>query len=84
MQSKDPLICHLKYLVLLHYVVKRGNTKIAFSLKCCLSALLEFHQLIDFFNLFDSRLILTLLCDSLNLVMNVFSSVHFSKFSSVQ
>jgi len=50
-----------------------GNTKIAFSLKCCISALLEFNQsLLDFFNLFDSRLILTY--DSLKLVINAFSS----------
>jgi len=31
------------------------------------------HLLLDFFNLFDSQLILTLLYDSLNLVMNAFS-----------
>jgi len=48
--------------------------KIAFSLKCCISALPEFNQLLDLFNLFDSRLILTLLYDSLNLVINAFSS----------
>ena len=52
---------------------KRGNTKIAFSLKCC-SALPEFNQVLDFFNPFDSRLILTLPYDSLNLVINAFSS----------
>jgi len=52
-----------------------GNMKIAFSLKCCISALPEFNQsLLDFFNLFDSRLILTLLYDSLNLVINAFGS----------
>ena len=34
----------------------------------------EFNQLLDFFSLVDSRLILTLLYDSLNLVMNAFSS----------
>jgi len=33
----------------------------------------EFNQLLDFFNLFDSRLILTLLYDSLSLVINAFS-----------
>jgi len=60
--------------VLLHYLVKRGNMKIAFSLKCCISALIEFNQLLDFFNLFDSRLILTLLYDSLSLVINAFNS----------
>jgi len=61
--------------VLLHYLAKRGNTKIAFfSLKCCISALPEFNQsLLDFFNLFNSRFILTLLYDSLNLVINAFS-----------
>ena len=58
--------------MLLHYLAKRGNAKIAFSLKCCISALPEFNQLLDFFNLFDSRLILTLLYDSLNLVINEF------------
>jgi len=56
------------------YLAKRRNTKIAcFSQKC--SALPEFNQsLIDFFSRFDSRLILTLLYDSLNLVINPFSS----------
>jgi len=35
----------------------------------------EFNQsLLDFFSLFDSRLILTLLYDSLSLVINAFSS----------
>ena len=29
-QSKDALMCHLKLLVLLHYLAKRGNTKITF------------------------------------------------------
>ena len=43
------------------------------SLKCCISALPEFNQLFDFFNLFDSRLILTMLYDSLNHVINAFS-----------
>jgi len=41
------------------------------SLKCYISALPQFNQsLLDFFSLFDSRLILTLLYDSLNLVVN--------------
>jgi len=31
-------------------MAKRRNTKIAFSLKCCISALPEFNQLFDFFN----------------------------------
>jgi len=62
--------------VLLHYLAKRGDTKIAsFSHKSCINALPEFNQsLLDFFNLFDSRLILTLLYDSLNLVVSAFSS----------
>jgi len=52
---------------------KTGNTKIAFFTRC-ISALPEFNQLLlDFFNLFDSRLILTMLYDSLNLVINAFS-----------
>ena len=44
-----------------------------FSLKCCISALPEFNQLLDFFNLFDSLLILMLLYDSLSLAINAFS-----------
>jgi len=47
--------------------------KLHFSLKCGISALPEFNQLLDFFNLFDSRLILTLLYDPLTLVINAFS-----------
>ena len=40
----------------------------------CINALTEFNQLlVDFFNLFDSRLILTLLYDSLNFVISAFS-----------
>jgi len=34
----------------------------------------EFNQLLDFFNVFDSRLILTLLYDSINLVISALSS----------
>jgi len=34
----------------------------------------EFNQLLDFFNLFDSRLVFMLLYDSQNLVINAFSS----------
>jgi len=41
--------------------------------QCCISALPKFNQLLDFFNLFDSRLIVTLLYDSLSLVINAFS-----------
>jgi len=59
--------------VLLHYLVKQRNTKIAFSLKSCISALPKFNQLLDSFDLFDSRLILVLLDDSLSLVINAFS-----------
>jgi len=52
---------------------KMGNTKIAFLTRC-ISALSEFNQLLlDFFSLFDSRLILTLLYDSLSIVINAFS-----------
>jgi len=55
---------------------QNGKTrKSHFSLKCCIKALPEFNQLLlDFFNLFDSQLILTLPYDSLNLVFNAFSS----------
>jgi len=50
-----------------------GNMKIAFFTHC-ISALPEFNQLLlDFFNLFDSRLIFRLLYDSLNFVINAFS-----------
>jgi len=56
---------------------KTGNTKIAFS-GAVLVHCQEFNQsLLDFFNLFDSRLILTLLYDCLNLVINAFSLVLF-------
>jgi len=49
---------------------KTGSTKIAFFTRR-VSALPEFNQvLLDFFSHFDSRLIVTLLCDSLNLVIN--------------
>jgi len=45
---------------------KKGNTKIAF-LTCCISALPKFNQLLlDFFNPFDSRLVLMLLYDFIN------------------
>ena len=66
---------HPKQLVLLHYLAKRASTKIAFSLKCCISALPEFnYSVLAFFSLFDSRLILTLLYDSLNFVINALGS----------
>ena len=55
---------------------KRGkHENRIFSVKCCISALPEFNQsLLDFFSLFDSRLIFTLLYDFLNLVINATSS----------
>ena len=50
---------------------KAGNTKSAFFTRC-VSVLPEFDQLLlDFFNIFDSWRILTLMCDSLNLVQSV-------------
>jgi len=52
---------------------KMGKRENAFSLECCISALSEFNQsLLDFFNVFDSRLIFTLLYDSLSLIINAF------------
>ena len=60
--------------MLLHYLVKWIATQVAFSLKCCISALPEFNQLFDFFSLFDSQLILTMLYDSPNHVINAFST----------
>jgi len=53
--------------------ITEKHEKIAFSLKFCISALPEFNQLFDFFNLFDSQLILTMLYDSINHVINAFS-----------
>jgi len=48
--------------------------KIAFFTRC-ISLLPEFNKsLLDFFNLFDSRLVFTLVYDALNLVINAFSS----------
>jgi len=53
---------------------KTGNMKITFFTRC-ISAFPEFNQLLlDFFSLFDLRLILMLLYDSPNLVINAFSS----------
>jgi len=52
----------------LHYLAKHENR--TFSLKCCITALSGFNQsLLDFFSLVDLQLIITLLHDSLNLVM---------------
>ena len=59
--------------MLVRYLVKRGNAKMHFSLKCFIKALPEFNQLLDFFNIFHSQLILTLLYDSLSFVINAFS-----------
>ena len=55
---------------------QNGETrKSHFLLKCCISALPEFNQsLLNVFNLFDSRLTIMLLFDSLNLAVNAFSS----------
>jgi len=53
---------------------KTRNTKIAFSLKCFISGLSEFNQLLDFLNFFDLRLILTMLRDSLSVVISAFNS----------
>jgi len=56
--------------VLLHYLARWENTKIALF-----NQMPEFNQsLLDLFNLFDSWLIFMLLYDSLNLVMIAFSS----------
>ena len=61
--------------MLLHDLVAYNgeSAKIAFALKCCISTLPEFNQLLDFFSLFDSRLILKLLYDCLNLVISAIS-----------
>jgi len=53
---------------------QRGATRKLHSLKFCISALPEFNHPLDFFNLFDARIILTLLYDYLNLVINALSS----------
>jgi len=54
---------------------KLGNIKITFFHSCGINSLPEFNwSLLDFFSLFDSRLILMLLYDSVNLVINAFSS----------
>jgi len=60
--------------VLLHYVAKRRNAKIAHSNAAIMHCRIQPWSLLDFFNLFDSRLTLTLPYDSLNLVISVFSS----------
>jgi len=55
---------------------QNGETrKSHFLLKCCISALPEFNQLLlDFFSFFDSRLVLMLLYVSLNLLINACSA----------
>jgi len=75
-QSKDALLCRPESNLCFCTTWQKGETqKLHFSLKCCISALPEFNQLLDIFNLFDLRLTLTLLYDSLNLVVNAFSNV---------
>jgi len=61
--------------VLLHHLVQQENVKMHFSLKCCISALPEFNQLLDSFSVFDSQLILMLVYDSLSLVINAYSYI---------
>jgi len=58
---------------------QNGKTrKLHFSLKCCISALSEFNQLLDFFNIFDSWLISRYcIYDSLTLVISAFKSGLF-------
>jgi len=59
--------------VLLHYLAKPETRKLHL-LTHSISALPEFNQLLlDFFNLFVSRLMFRLLYDSINLVINPFS-----------
>jgi len=53
---------------------KTGKHKNCILLKRCISALRELIELLDFFKLSDSRLILMLLYNSRNLVINAFSS----------
>jgi len=66
-------ICHLNLCFCTTGTWKDGETrKLHYSLRCC--ALPEFNQLLDFFNLFDSRLVLMLLYDSLTPVINAFIS----------
>jgi len=60
--------------VLLHYLAKRKTQKLLFF-ACCINALPEFNQsLLNFFSHLKSQLIFMLLYDSLNLVINAFSS----------
>jgi len=66
--------------LLLHYLVKRTNAKIAFSPQCRINALPEFYQLLDFFKLFDSRLTFLLLYDSLSFVINAFSYREYLEY----
>ena len=72
--NQKALYCATSNNVCFCTTLQNGETRKShfFSLKCCISALPEFKQsLLDFFSLFDSRLIL--LYDSLNLVTNAFS-----------
>ena len=52
---------------------KTGKRKIAFSLKCLLVHCLNSTSCLISSIFFDSRLTLTLLCDSLSLVINAYS-----------
>jgi len=64
-QLKDNLHSRLAYCSTLHYLENTETRKSHFSLKGCITALPYFNQLpLDFFNLVDSQLILTLRYDS--------------------
>jgi len=57
--------------MVLHYPAKHDNEKYIFALKCCITTLLDFNQsMLDFFNVADLQLTLTLSHDCLNLVVN--------------
>jgi len=58
--------------VLLHYLAKaRKHGTCIFSLKCFITALLDFNQLLlGFINLVDLQFILMLLNDAVNFVIN--------------
>jgi len=74
MQSKDALHATSNSLRFRTTWQNGITRKSHFHFKCCISALPEFNQLLDFFSLFDSRVIVTLVYDSLNLVINAFIS----------
>jgi len=61
-QSKDVLFSNLADVVHLHYLEKRGNTKIAsFHLNALPLCQIFNHSLLDFFNVDDLQIIFTLL-----------------------